>query len=312
MTEREFYLPSSDGKSRLHGIEWLPDGEVKAVLQLSHGMIEHIGRYRETGRYLAERGIAVYGHDHLGHGKTAESEANLGYFGERGASVYLIKDIHRLTIYGRNRYPGKKLFLLGHSMGSFFTRRYLTVYPDGPDGVLLLGTGGQSLPLVVFGYLLSVIVAVLKGDTCRSPLLHRLSLGNYNRKFYPANTGHDWLSRDGKQVGSYENDRLCSFLFTAGAYRDFFRVIIELTIAETAGKMRKDIPVLFLSGAKDPVGEYGKGVRRVYRRYARNGVKDLTLGFYQDARHELLNEINREEVLTDIYFWITKYWYERQ
>lgn len=308
MTEREFYLPSSDGKSRLRCVEWRPDdGEVRAVLQVSHGMIEHIGRYRELGRFLAGYGIAVYGHDHLGHGKTAADEKNLGYFSQNGAQVYLIKDLRRLTSYGKRRYPGKKIFLLGHSMGSFFVRRYLTVYKDGPDGVLLLGTGGQPQALVALGYLLSVIVSAVKGDTCRSRLLHRLSLGNYNRKFHPSKTGHDWLSRDEKLVVEYEKDGLCSSLFTAGAYRDFFRIILELTASETAGRIRLDQPVVFLSGSRDPVGDCGKGVIRVYRRYDRAGVKDLTLGFYQDARHELLNETNREEVLLDIYRWLEEH-----
>lgn len=304
MKEREFYLPSSDGRSRLRCMEWIPEGEIKGVLQLSHGMIEHIERYREFGRYLTGQGIVVYGHDHLGHGKTAGDRENLGYFGEKCADVYLIKDLRRLTAYGKKRYPGKKMFLLGHSMGSFFARRYLTVYEDGPDGILLLGTGGQPLPMVAAGYMLALLVTAVKGDRCRSILLHRLSLGNYNRKFHPAKTGHDWLSRDEKQVYRYETDELCRFLFTAGAYRDFFRIILDLTQMELRKRVRTDIPVLFLSGAKDPVGGCGKGVRRVCRRYDRAGVRDLTLGFYQNARHELLNELNREKVFRDIGCWI--------
>lgn len=304
MKEREFYIPSSDGISRLRCMEWRPEGDITGVLQLSHGMIEHIERYRELGRYLTERGIVVYGHDHLGHGKTAGSREDLGYFGEDGASVCLIKDLRRLTAYGKKCYPGKKLFLLGHSMGSFFVRKYLTVYKDGPDGILLLGTGGQPLPLVAAAYLLSLWVTAVKGDRCRSILLHRLSLGNYNRKFHPAKTGHDWLSRDEKQVYLYEKDELCRFLFTAGAYRDLFRIIVDLTIRELSKKMRTDLPILFLSGTNDPVGGCGRGVRKVHRRYDRAGVKDLSLRFYQDARHEILNELNREEVFRDIDCWI--------
>lgn len=304
MTEREFYLPSSDGRTRLRCMEWRPDGEVKAVLQLSHGMIEHIERYRNLGKYLTEQGIAVFGHDHLGHGKTAAAHDRLGYFAEKGGQLFLIKDLRRLTVWGKKRYPGRKLFLLGHSMGSFFVRRYLTVYSDGPDGILLLGTGGQPACLVAMGYLLSVMVAAIKGDTCRSRLLQRLSLGNYNRKFHPAATGHDWLSRDEEQVTAYERDELCNFLFTAGAYRDFFQIILKLSRAEKAGRMRKDLPVVFLSGAKDPVGDFERGVRKVYRRYDRAGVKDLALGFYENARHELLNERNRDEVCLDILKWI--------
>lgn len=140
MREREFYLPSSDGNSRLHCMEWLPDGEILGAVQIVHGMMEHTGRYRETAEWLADRGIAVYGHDHLGHGRTAAEKEDLGYFGDRDGELSLVKDVRRLTLYGKRRYRGKRLFLLGHSMGSFIVRRTLTVYEDGPDGVILMGT----------------------------------------------------------------------------------------------------------------------------------------------------------------------------
>lgn len=140
MNQREFYLPSSDGHSRLHCMEWLPDGEILGAVQIVHGMMEHTGRYRETAEWLADRGIAVYGHDHLGHGRTAAEKEDLGYFGDRDGELSLVKDVRRLTLYGKRRYRGKRLFLLGHSMGSFMVRRTLTVYEDGPDGVILMGT----------------------------------------------------------------------------------------------------------------------------------------------------------------------------
>lgn len=304
MREREFYLPSSDGNYRLRCLEWIPDGEIKAVLQVTHGMIEHIGRYREFGAWMAEHGILVYGHDHLGHGKTAVREEDFGFFGTNGGSAGMIKDIRRLTMYGKRKYPSEKLFLMGHSMGSFLVRRYLSVYPDGPDGVILLGTGAPTEAAVLAGYGLASVLCVVKGDHYRSRLLLEMSLGAYNRRFAPAKTPHDWLTREESYAKGFGEDPFCRFQFTAGAYRDFFDVILRGARAEREKKVRTDMPLLLLSGERDPVGENGKGVRRVYARYDAAGCTDMTIGFYEGARHEILNETNRLEVYGDILEWI--------
>lgn len=307
MREREFYLPSSDGKNKLRCMEWAPDGEIRAVVQISHGMIEHIGRYAEFASWLTEQGILVYGHDHLGHGRTAKGETDLGYFGDGDGAACVVKDIRRLTVYGKKRYPGVKHFLLGHSMGSFMVRRYLAVYSDGPDGVILLGTGAPAPATVFVGYSLASLICRKKGEHYRSRLLHELSLGNYNRKFKPAKTPHDWLTRDGEQTRKYEEDEYCRFMFTAGAYRDLFSVILKDEAAEKAKAVRNDMPLLILGGEKDPVGQNTKGVRLVYKWYDEAGCPDITLGFYDGARHEILNETNREEVYQDILDWVERH-----
>lgn len=304
MKEIEFYLPSSDRNYRIHCKEWIPEGEVQAVVQLVHGMMEHVNRYMEFAEWLTEQGIAVVGHDHLGHGKTAGNEDDFGYFGTDGGSVCLIKDIRRVTIYGKKKYPGKKLFLLGHSMGSFLVRRYSSVYDDGPDALILLGTGAPPEGIVFVGNLLASAVCRLKGERYRSRLLYELSLGNYNRKFRPVKTDYDWLTREESYARSFGEDGLCQFIFTAGAYRDFFRLILAGDRVEKAGRMRTDMPVLILTGDRDPVGEETSGVRRVCKRYENAGVSDLTLGVYHGARHEILHETNRAEVFEDILSWI--------
>lgn len=305
MKEREFYLPSSDGVSKLRCIEWAPEDEVRAVVQIAHGMVEHIGRYRAFAAYLTENGIAVIGHDHLGHGKTSRPE-DRGHFADGGGAAFVIRDMRKLTGYGKKRFPGVKLFLLGHSMGSFLTRCYLTVYCDGPDGIILTGTGGQALPLVAAGYALSRLACFLDGERGRSSLLLKLSTGDYNRAFRPNVTKCDWLTRDVAEARKYEQDELCHFRFTNGAYRDFFGIILLTTRREKAGAVRTGIPMLILSGDRDPVGQNTRGVRRVYERYSKTGVRDLTLGFYAGARHEILNETNRGEVYGDILEWIEK------
>lgn len=307
MTEREFYLPSSDSQFKLRCMEWIPDGEIRGVLQITHGMIEHIGRYREFASWLTNQGILVYGHDHLGHGKTAGKKEEFGYFGTGGGTDCVIKDIRRLTVYGKKKYTGVKHFLLGHSMGSFMVRRYLSIYADGPDGVILIGTGAPADSMTFVGYALASLVCAVKGERYRSKMLHELSLGNYNRKFAPVKTPNDWLTRDAEHARRYSEDEYCRFIFTAGAYRDFFAVILKGARAEKKGRVRNDMPLLILSGDKDPVGENSRGVRRVYERYDAAGCPDITIGFYEGARHEILNETNREEVYRDILDWLIQH-----
>ena len=306
MREREFFLPSSDKNYKIRCLEWIPDGEVKAVLQITHGMVEHIGRYSEFGIWLAERGIAVIGHDHLGHGKTVTDREDFGFFGTNGGTDCVIKDIRRVTVYGKKKYPDKKLFLLGHSMGSFFTRRYLSIYEDGPDGFILMGTGAPANALVRSGQLLAECMIKMKGERYRSMLLYNLSLGSYNKKFKPTKTAYDWLTRDETWTKRFTEDVSCQFIFTVTAYRDFFRVMLKAAEMEKKKAIRTNAPILIISGEKDPVGDDGKGVRKVYQRYCDAGVTDLTLGLYEDARHEILHEINCEEVFGDILDWMER------
>lgn len=304
MTEREFYLPSSDGQSQIRCMEWIPDGEVSIVLQIVHGMTEHIGKYREFAVWLAEQGIAVIGHDHLGHGKTVKNKDDFGYFGVRGGAVCLVKDIRRVGVCAKKKYPHVSYILMGHSMGSFLVRRYLSVYEDGPDGIILMGTGAPAEPLVRTGHFLASMMARIKGPTFRSKLLYEMSLGNYNRKFKPVTSSYDWLSRDTSYAECFGHDPYCQFIFTVSAYRDFFHVILAAAKDEKKRHVRTDMPMLLVSGDKDPVGDDGKGVSRVRDRYSRAGVKKLTMILYEEMRHEILHEIGSQKVFEDICKWM--------
>lgn len=306
MREREFYLPSSDGMHQLRCMEWIPDGTIKAVLQITHGMVEHIERYREFCVWMAERGIVVIGHDHLGHGKTVSNREEFGYFGSKEGMTHVVKDIRRVTVYSKKKYPDQKLILLGHSMGSFLARKYLSVYKDGPDGFILMGTGAPPEALVSAGSLLAGSMRKLKGEMYRSPLLYKLSLGNYNAKFKPVKTPYDWLTRDESLSKDFGEDESCQFIFTTAAYQDFFRLILNVAKEEMAGHARTDAPILIISGDNDPVGDNGKGVRKVYERLHKAGVDRLEMVLYEGARHEILHEINRQEVFEDIYEWIAE------
>lgn len=340
MKKRDFYLPSSDGKSRLHCVEWMPEpagrvansperadlpegkpdpavqksrAEIKLWVQLVHGMNEHMGRYGEFAAFLAEHGIAVIGHDCLGHGSTAAygatelSKEDRGFFATENGGAFLLRDMRRVASYGAKRYPNAKHIMLGHSMGSFLTRRYLSAYPGKePDGVILLGTGFPALPLVFTGEMLASLFGKRKGKHYRSRLLYELSIGNYNRKFQPVRTDYDWLTRDERYVDRFLNNPRCDFIFTVGAYRDFFHEIHAAEKAEMVGYMPTVIPYLILSGDKDPVGENGKGVKKLAALYRKVGIQDITMKLYLGARHEVLNEVNREEVFEDILRWLTE------
>lgn len=302
----EFYIPSSDGMSRLHGIHWMCAGQARAVLQISHGMLEHIGRYQDFAAYLNALGIAVVGQDHLGHGKTTRPERHGIFANERGA-YYVMEDIKRVSDYVKRQYPRLPHFMLGHSMGSFFLRRYLTLYQERYSGVVLSGTGEQPGVVLKAGSILVKKAVKKTGRESYTEELHRLVLGGYGKLFKPAKTEHDWLSRDERQARRYEVDPDCQFIFSNGAYEDFFEVMTALKQKKQFDNLSQELPVLIISGAKDPVGEQGAGVRRVYKGLKKQGLSDVTMKLYPDARHELLNEINRDEVFKDIVSWLNQH-----
>jgi alpha-beta hydrolase superfamily lysophospholipase len=301
--EREFWFPSWDGVSRVHGILWEPEGTPRAVIQISHGMIEHIGRYGDFAEAMNRIGIAVAGHDHPGHGKTARP-GHLGEFAAEQGAECVLADLHRSAVVLKRRYPGIPHILLGHSMGSFFGRIYLTRFGHELDGAIFMGTGCQSTLVLHAGMALVRLAVRLEGRSGRSTGLHRLVLGNFNRRFERRVTEHQWLSRCTEENRKYEADPYCQFLFTNGAFEDFFRVMIQLNRKKDFQNIPKALPILFLSGSEDPVGGRGRGVRKVCRIFLQQGCRDVTMKLYPGARHELLNEQNRAEVFEDIAEWI--------
>ncbi len=303
MLKEEFYLKSTDGHTNIHGYWWRPDGETHAVLQITHGMMEHIDRYDRFASWLAKQGVAVVGHDHLGHGKTG-TVTDLSFFGEKKGNVYLVQDLFRVTKVMKLEYPDVPHILMGHSMGSFIARRYLTVHGRQLDGAIFMGTGGQPLVLAVLGKAAAMVTGVLRGKRYQSHLLKKLVLGSYNRAFRPNRTTCDWLSRDEAEVDAFLQDPYCDVSFTCQAYVDFFNILIDLGLKRQFKSIPKSVPLLLISGAKDPVGDFGKGVERVYRQFEELGMEDVAIKLYPDARHEILNEINREEVFKDILNWM--------
>lgn len=292
---------STDAKHLLTYSIYRPiNGEVKAVLQISHGMCEYIERYAEFASYLCERGIAVCGHEHLGHGEAARADGTLGYFARKDGWKLLPADVRKLTILMQKRFPGKPYFLLGHSMGSFVARIYLAKYGNLLDGAIIMGTSGKN-PLCPLGIRLAENIVRKKGERYRSSLLKQLSMGSYNKKFKAEKSESSWLTKEAGIRDRFDRDPLCHFTFTAAGYRDLFTLLQQASAAESFERIPRELPILLVSGTDDPVGNYGKGVREVYGRMKKAGVANVTLKLYEGDRHEILNETDRANVYADIY-----------
>ena len=302
--KQEFYYPSRNGKTQIHAIEWIPEGEMKGVLQICHGMVEYINRYDEFAEFMAGHGYYVTGHDHLGHGKSIQTEEDLGYFNEIRGNQYVIGDIHKLRELTMKKHPGVPYYMLGHSMGSFLLREYLTMYGTGLAGAIIMGTGYQGALVLNAGQLVCKVIAVFKGWKYRSKFVDNLSFGSYNKKFEPAETTKDWITSDKERKKKYVDDPLCSYMFTLGAYYQMFEGMKVLTRKDSIARIPKELPILFVSGEDDPVGAFGKGVIKVYEKYKSAGIHNLSIHLYKGDRHEILNEVNRKDVYEDLRRWI--------
>lgn len=306
MLKKEFYFPSNDGVTQIHAIQWFPAEGVKAVLQICHGMVEYIDRYDEFAEFLAERGFCVVGHDHLGHGKSVQSPEYLGYFEEKRGNQYVVADIHKLRKMMEKEYPGVPYFMMGHSMGSFLLRQYLTMRSEGLAGAIVMGTGNMPRPLLLAGQAVCRSIAAVKGWHYRSPLVNQLGMGGYNRQFEPSDSTKDWITSDDEKRKEYEADPLCNYVFTVNGYYQMFEGMKALTCTHAMDRIGKDLPVLFVSGAEDPVGNNGTGVTEVFHKYQDHGMQDVEMKLYEGDRHEILNETDREMVYEDLYQWMEK------
>ena len=280
---------------------WLPEGQPKAVIQLVHGMAEHIDRYDAPARYLAQRGYLVVGHTHLGHGPRAEIK---GYFAREQGWQHLIDDVHALRQRTQREHPGLPYFILGHSMGSFIVRCYLREHAEGLAGCVLSGSGYVPKATALAGIVTSNLVCLFGGEKKPSALIDKLGFSSSNKPFAPSRTPYDWLSRVDAEVDKYIADPDCGFLFTGSGYRDFFRGMERLADLSEMRKIPKDLPLLLLSGDRDPVGGMGEGVKRVAEEFRQAGLTDVTVKLYPEGRHEMFNEINRDEVCADLAAWL--------
>ena len=303
--KQEFYFDSRDREHKIHAIKWIPEMEKPVcIVQIVHGMAEYIDRYDEFASYLAEKGILVVGDDHLGHGKSVSHGEPYGYFCKEDAPTVLVRDEHRLKKMTQEQYPDVPYIILGHSMGSFITRNYLLRYGGGISGAIIVGTGMQSKPVLICARALAAAQRVFCGSKHISELLNIAAFGAYNKRIKPHRTNFDWLSRNEDNVRRYMADPLCGFTFTVNGFQTLFQLIWNLHDEKKLQEMPERLPVLFVSGEEDPVGNYGQSVKRVYESFLRAGMDNVQMKLYPEDRHELLNEVDRENVYGDIYRWL--------
>ncbi len=311
MKKRNCRISSTDKKNQLHLAIWEPDEysdeEIRGVVQISHGMVEYMERYQGLAEFLTNQGYVVAGNDHLGHGHSAASDRDLGYFAKKCGSRILVRDLRRVTAYLKHRYPEKPFFLLGHSMGSFLARNYAMKYGDELDGLILIGTGAQPQAALTLGQRLIELLKQFRGDRYRSSLLYKLCFATYNSKIHPKRTEYDWISRDESIVDAYAKDKFCTFRFTLNGYEALFQMIEYIQNPSHEEKIPKKLPIFFLTGSSDPVGHYGKDIRELSGRYRELGIKDVTFRIYYGARHELLNELEYDRTQKDILEWLNKH-----
>lgn len=297
---------AAGGKRRLLIHE--PKEKPLAVVQIVHGMAEHYTRYFPLAEALRQAGFAVAGHNHLGHGADTPCE-QLGYFADRDGWQKLVNDVHSVHALLKDRYPQARHILLGHSMGSFIAREYILQHPDeGLAALVLSGTAWMPPPVIYPAAGLASLVCLLGGAKKPSAFLHNLAFASNNRKFRPNRTSFDWGSSDERQVDMYVKDPLCGFIFTGRGMHDLFDGLRRLTKLErlkaTSGKQ---LPILLISGEQDPVGGHqAKGPKAVAAQYKAAGFEDVTMQLYPQGRHEMFNEINREEVVNNLIGWMNR------
>lgn len=296
-------IASTDSKNNLNVIIWETEKEPIGVLQIVHGMAEYIDRYDNFAKYMTEHGFNVIGHDHLGHGHSVSDERDYGFFAEENGDKIIIEDMHSVTQYAREKWEELPNFILGHSMGSFCLRQYLTKYSNDVFGAVIMGTGWIPSAAALLGKTIATNTCKSKGSHTVNPLLIKLTLEPYNKPFAPARTNCDWLSKDEKQVDLYVNDKLCGFDFTAGAYKDFFTILEKIAKNRQLIGMRKSLPILITSGSVDPVGGK-KACEKLNAQYKRCGIDDVTLKLWENDRHEILNELDKSDVYLYIYNWL--------
>ena len=298
--QRERRFPSATGNCDIRYRMWIPQ-EVRAAVQLTHGMAEHIDRYQDFAMFLAENGILVYGQDHAGHGKSIREGGIKGFFAEEKGWDALVQDAKKLYSLVKGDYPAIPFILFGHSMGSFIARSYAARKGDDFDAFIFSGTAGKN-PVLPIGKLLAKWEVRRTGGKVPSDLLKSMAFGTYNQRIKPSRTEYDWLSRDEAVVDAYMMDPLCGFTFTSSAMLDLFTGLMEISSSAWAKKV-PDKPIFVYAGDQDPVGNYGKGVRQVAKWLQKSG-HTLECRLYEGGRHEMHNETNRSEVYGDILLFI--------
>jgi alpha-beta hydrolase superfamily lysophospholipase len=298
-----FTLPTPDGID-LFVYCWLPMERPKAVFQIAHGLAEHAARYARLADALTTAGYAVYANDHRGHGRTAKSAEDLGFFAERDGWRKCMDDLWQLNRHIAASHPALPIVLLGHSMGATLAEQFMGDHGDALAGVVLSGANGKPTFLAKIGSAITRAERFRLGARGKSKLVQSLTFDAFNKKFAPTRTAFDWLSRDPAEVDKYVADPLCGFPATAQLWMDLLGGWAAVSRAAHRNRVPRSLPLYLISGGRDPVSGNTRQLEPWIADYRAAGVVNLTHKFYPDARHELFHEINRDEVAANLIGWL--------
>lgn len=294
---------ASKGGGRIHGCRWEPNGTPVGVVQIVHGIAEYIERFEPLAIYLNALGYVVVAEDHMGHGRSISEDCPQGYF--KGGWFAAVEDTRALMRYTMTKYPGLPYTMIGISMGSFMLRTLLAKYPDsGLSGAVICSTAWQEQAMLNAARMVCNFVCGTAGEEKPSPMIQKLMFGSYNKGIKSPQSPNAWLCRDADVVAAYDEDPLCGFVATAGLYRDMLEGIAFNQDPDHLAAMDKALPVLFLAGDRDPVGNYGKGVAACAEAFRSAGMERVTVKIYPDDRHDVLNELDKLTVWTDLTNWM--------
>ena len=305
--KEELTYKSRDRQSTIHAIKWIPEGQPVALLQIIHGMQEYIDRYDEFARYLAEKGILVMGNDHLGHGKSVTGNGTYGFFCKDDPATVLVRDAHRLKKTVQEEYPGVPVFILGHSFGSFVAREYITRYGTGIQGAIIQGTA--FMPTRTINSLTSLVnfMQVIMGTKYRSTMINNMAFKGYLKKIPNPRTKFDWLSHNEESIDKYIADPADNFVFTLNGFGTMAELLKRVQDKDKMEDIPKKLPILITAGKEDPVGDYGEAPMKLFDIYKKQlQLENVELKLYDGMRHELQQEIGREQVFADQYEWLKK------
>lgn len=311
MSERkEFYFDSRDGETKIHAVKWIPDedkrqeGKPYCIVQIIHGMQEYALRYDDFAKYLTEKGIVVVADDHLGHGLSKKEGNPYGYMCEQDAATVMVRDVHRLKKITQQEYPGVPYIIIGHSMGSFILRNYLTKYGTGIDGAIIAGTGWHSMFSMSAAQCLAKLIGLFKGQKHPSTFMEHVGFKKYSSRIENPKTDKDWICRDEQVVAEYIQNPMCNFTFTVNGFYTLMELTKRAHDMEKMKQIPKKLPILIASGTEDPVGNWGEAAKQLYDTYLNLDLTKTQLKLYNKDRHEILNELDKQTVYLDFYNWI--------
>jgi len=302
MKSADFAFQTVDGAT-LQVRGWVVD-QPKAIVQVLHGMAEHSARYARLAQALGAAGYSTYAHDHRGHGQSIPEGGVPGHKADSDGWNRIVEDAHGVNREIAKRHPNVPIIILGHSMGSFVLQQLLFEHPNDMIAAALSGSNGKPPPIAMLGKLVARVERARVGKRKPSPVMQKLTFEDYNKAFAPTRTEFDWLSRDNEEVDKYVADPLCGFAVSTQVWIDMLAALDRISNPSNVAKVPKGVPLYLFAGDRDPVGDYGKGVKRLYEAYKRAALFDVRLKLYPDARHEVLNETNRQEVTDDFIAWL--------